>query len=1030
MLKSKFCKILLVFIMVFNMFPTSSWQVTNATEENEITSVNNESYEDDIPEITDEKTLNKGARGKVNNYDDVCRGGGHPGQDDGNKNTNRPNQDPEERNPLTNKYYWAYDDSNNPFQEKYSEQRLIDKIWPKTGRIPSEHSYRLKDAVIDPEDKCYYANAENGYGESFGNNIGNERAYFKYNHRWENEDKKTHTPAPAGSSTENGSSIKPPTYTDLSYLGNYRWRQQGTHRNGSWLFTIVSRPKLWMGSASYYYDKNTQENIPQFYIDGDSHPRVYDNSTDIQELVNLTEAMFKFEGYNGTRNTFYSMPGKKGFNDSTNYRKSPTEPGFYDVTIQTSPKAEKFMLPGVYRTKAVYMRKGYTSRFVSQIDNTSEQEVEWNQGNDPQGFDSDTKRLFDIDLYPEGGSYDIPIPKYDENKYIFEGWEVVEQYWKKPSIGYPRGQIKTETRTLTKEGEAYKYIPRTIDSDQYFVLEAKFVAKLRSKKTQTINVETQVVGGEKISQALVVDPSSITIKEQEQSNIDTFNARVQAGYAYDFFGWSYSKEGEHNDLSTQNTYKPEADFNTQSKTIYATYKPKKYSITFNANGGVNSNGQGTTTSQEATYYNNVRLDKNPFIRDGYVFKGWSTAKSNNTVKYADQANVRNLPLNGLDNSINADIPQDITLYAVWEREISDVTISKHKDTLWIPRENIWQSTAGNVFVTPPGNITVSTSYSVYEITRFYLDVDMSGLGISVKDLDKSKFFVVWERSTDGGKTYHKLPLNSYSSFFTVPFTQDKQYGSGKVVFDSEKNKWFAPLIVRATYPDTQDGIGGLYRVSVAYDDPTATVRVATEEQFYNGKSEVGWKTSEPTEVNVVQSFDTVVTVPKSITLSEKDESDPTGQKEVIESVRRSNKVTVNKIKHSYTNEEDTNWHTPSNALEGYRDNRDDSYNGINGLHNEYIIQKSYAVSISWNGQLRDTSKQYLISNIDMYSARNIGSMKENEKISNGTKAEFILDGSVDDKVLFDFYLKGDKPKELPDGMRFKGTLTFRITNKG
>ena len=52
----------------------------------------------------------------------------------------------------------------------------------------------------------------------------------------------------------------------------------------------------------------------------------------------------------------------------------------------------------------------------------------------------------------------------------------------------------------------------------------------------------------------------------------------------------------------------------------------------------------------------------------------------------------------------------------------------------------------------PPDMNVPTNFNAYEITRFYLDVDITGMNTTIDKLDKSKFNVVWERSTNGGTT--------------------------------------------------------------------------------------------------------------------------------------------------------------------------------------------------------------------------------------------------------------------------------------
>lgn len=976
-------------------------------------------YGDEIPEIIDRAVLMEGRAG-YSNKDDVCTGGGTD-HDGPNTSTNRKNQDPKDINPYTKMRYWQYDNEWNPFHPAYTEKDLINKLWPKTGSIPSQHSFRMKDAVIDPQDRCFYANPKNGYGENVDNGVaGNYRKYYKYDAHWQSEKAVNGTPAPSGSATSGNGVLGQINYYNISYAGNYRWAQGGVDA-GSWLFTIATRPKLWIGSETKYKD-----GTPMYYTDGDSFPRVYDNTERMAILIDTKDAMFQFEGKTGamTNKRFHCMPSNQHFNDDNPLHKTPNVPGRYEVIIQTLPNASKFMLPGIYKGDAIYMKKGYTTKFVQKINGSREESVSWVDGKTPTEFDKETKKLFDIDLYPEEGTYQIPIPQYDEKEYIFEGWDVEEQYWTEPSLSHPHGQILVKTKSLSENNNgSYDYTPSAIGKNQYFVLEAKFIAKLRTKKTNTITSVTNVDGGDMVQGALEVNPTEIKVIEGEK-NSQNFNAIVNSGYAYDFVGWSFKQGGDHNDLGSINTYNPSSDLIQQTEVhktsiLYATFKPKEYTIAFDGNGGTDSTKSSTTSTQTAKYYNNVQLAKNPFVREGFEFKGWSKTK-NGSVDFADQGNGRNIPLNGLDKALNNDIPTEITLYAVWERNMAKVNVHKHKDTLWFEgaREN---AVVGGVYVF--GN---TTNFNVYEITRFYLDVATQDVNESVEKLDKTKFYVVWERSTDGGKKWTKINPQDTGTYITKAFTDNRNSGYSKVVYDAEKGKWFVPLLVRYKTNPTEATIGGQYRVSVAYDDPKATDKVTSEQDYYSGKARNGWTTSEPTEIKMISTFDTVIKVPSTITLAETTEVSQSGEKtDVIKSVPYVNEVTVNPVRHTIDGKTDYDWHTPNTAMDG-KTTQSNSYNG--GQYTEYTKQKPFKVSVNWDKTLTDTTKQYTVNTVEMYSAENIGTMKKDQKITTGTQSTFSYDGQESGKKLFSFYLKGEKSKHLPEGVLFKGQITFVIDN--
>ena len=65
--------------------------------------------------------------------------------------------------------------------------------------------------------------------------------------------------------------------------------------------------------------------------------------------------------------------------------------------------------------------------------------------------------------------------------------------------------------------------------------------------------------------------------------------------------------------------------------------------------------------QKMTYGKAKKLSANKFKREGYVFKGWATSKSNakkGKVKYKNKKSVKNLVTTG----------KTVKLYAVWKKK--------------------------------------------------------------------------------------------------------------------------------------------------------------------------------------------------------------------------------------------------------------------------------------------------------------------------------------------------------------------------
>ena len=122
---------------------------------------------------------------------------------------------------------------------------------------------------------------------------------------------------------------------------------------------------------------------------------------------------------------------------------------------------------------------------------------------------------------------------------------------------------------------------------------------------------------------------------------------------------------------------------TENTTLYAIWKYNPC-ITFKGNGGTTSAGETETKQyQEGQYEYNlltytfvpknvaltsesetVRLNANPFTRDGYTFKGWSTYETASTATYTNMQSVAaftKVSIMGLSSWYGK------TLYAVWEQ---------------------------------------------------------------------------------------------------------------------------------------------------------------------------------------------------------------------------------------------------------------------------------------------------------------------------------------------------------------------------
>lgn len=961
-----------------------------------------------IDEIADDFEVDLEARrsdrkGKLNdNYTHVCQGGG---SEIPQEPYNKPNwNDNGMKNQDLGTDVKYYDPKNPDSGKTFSE-----KTWVSTVYAPPEWQkgmQRLNDAVIDPgRDSCHYGNPINGYGLRV-NQTKNDR-YEKYAANWEMI-LQWHGGTPSGI-------VKMGHGISTDYTGNYIYYSNNKRRKNP--FTVVSHSQIQIEDRTNYYVRAA----------GSTRlPAIYDKT------------LGNYQPTNSASNTYF-FKNEKGDVVSTN--QYPETMGKYTLEAQYNPDKELFRLPEIATKQVNVLPKGYLVTFKMGTDKENARvmgDSDWDSA--PPAVDSEVENMFGIKMYLENTTYQIPKPKLDETKNIFEGWIVYEEYLEKKVAenGFIDYEIKVREKVLplNEDKTFYTYEVPTIGDNATYILDTELFAKYRPRKTFTAEVEAQTVDGSPIvsqeaisittdpanNAAMLTEKGTAGQKDGAQLRVThtyvegreeatTFRASIKEEYGYEFVGWS--EDGKTDYISTdRDNFKPKLEWekqNEQDKTqkYTANFKAKPYRIVFNGNGGTFENGK-TTDEQETTYYKDTVLKETQFERTGYRFSGWSR-KESGPVELQTGDTVSNLPIRTQgDHTTNTskDFPDKIDLYAVWEALPATVEIQKYKDTLWIDGK---QEKAVSNGVYDDSN----KSYDVYEIARYSLKVTTAD-NAPQEDLDPSKFRVQWERKKEGEADFTPIPENQTENFFTKPFKDKDAEKSGKVVYDPKKKEWVVPLLVNAEHPATYENINGIYRVTVAYEDPNA--------------KDVNWKTSDLTEVKVVKTFDTVINIPATVLLVDKKKVEADGStKEVIGSVYDSNEVTVKKVEHSLTHKEDYDWSTPNTAMDEPQTGAS-SYNS--GQYEEYTKQKPLKVSLTWDGTLNDPTKSSSISDIKMYSARTIGQMKKGEEIQNGATASFAYGDLDQENVLFDFYLEGEKPNNLPNGTKYESVIHFKFENIG
>lgn len=110
---------------------------------------------------------------------------------------------------------------------------------------------------------------------------------------------------------------------------------------------------------------------------------------------------------------------------------------------------------------------------------------------------------------------------------------------------------------------------------------------------------------------------------------------------YDFLGWSTSSTATSATYSAGGTYSANA-----AATLYAVWRLKTYTVSYNANGG-----SGAPASQTKTYGVDLTLSSTVPTRTGYDFLGWATSNTATAATYSA----------GGTYTAN----EEATLYAVW-----------------------------------------------------------------------------------------------------------------------------------------------------------------------------------------------------------------------------------------------------------------------------------------------------------------------------------------------------------------------------
>ena len=243
------------------------------------------------------------------------------------------------------------------------------------------------------------------------------------------------------------------------------------------------------------------------------------------------------------------------------------------------------------------------------------------------------RKVFEIS-YEGEDTVNLPDPQYKESKQDITLSTLIPLKGTSKFLGWA---LAPGTEAVYAPGDSYM-------KDKDIVLYAVFDTE-ELVKSYTVSYDAN--GG--------TNAPASQIKTENKELILSTQIPVYEGY--EFLGWALDKTGNA-------VYAPGGKY-TENKniTLYARWKAvaviSEYTVKYDANGGTNP-----PPSQKKTETEDLILSSLTPVRTGYSFEGWAYTKDS---KWADL-----LPGDSYTNN------KDITLYALWTKNISGVSIVCHE----------------------------------------------------------------------------------------------------------------------------------------------------------------------------------------------------------------------------------------------------------------------------------------------------------------------------------------------------------------
>ncbi|MDY5992994.1 MAG: InlB B-repeat-containing protein [Bacilli bacterium] len=220
----------------------------------------------------------------------------------------------------------------------------------------------------------------------------------------------------------------------------------------------------------------------------------------------------------------------------------------------------------------------------------------------------------------------------------------------------------------------------TDDDDDY----DDIVMTAKQKGQATIHVINQFDGIEKdITIKVVADKVAkpiITYYFNGKNNNETYTQQVNALESFEltkntftragftFSGWNTIADGSGTSYDDEDTIESGIDENLR---LYAQWTAKKYTLTFDANGGTGTmNDRANISLYEGNSY---IIPTNKYTRTDYKFAGWNTKADGTGISFADRGSVSYEQLTSIDGVV-------MKLYAQWQKIKSRVTFDANGGT--------------------------------------------------------------------------------------------------------------------------------------------------------------------------------------------------------------------------------------------------------------------------------------------------------------------------------------------------------------